>query len=119
AKSSRSKTRTVLDRSNKSLEHLSVNVISANLIQLRQPEVIAGMIRILRVIGNPAQVAKVLHQNNVARKSNRSYNWVLCRRDSNGTWFQMNNCSILASVICRFGSKARSSNLTSYDSTAS
>src|SRR5438094_2829043 len=60
---SRPKALAVLDGSDEGLYHLRVLKVSIELIQLRQPEIIAGVIRVRRIIGIASQVTKELHQN--------------------------------------------------------
>src|SRR5437773_3673077 len=55
----------VLVGCNKGLDHLSVDIVSAKLIQLVQPEVVALIVqrRLRRIIRVPSQIAVVLHQD--------------------------------------------------------
>ena len=53
----------VFARENERLDHLRIHRVSIELVQLRQPEVIARVIRVLRVIRVASQVAEVLHQH--------------------------------------------------------
>src|SRR5437667_525440 len=59
---SRSKTLSVFHRVNERFHHLSIYKITIELIQLRQPEIVASIIRIRRVVRVPAQITKELHQ---------------------------------------------------------
>src|SRR5436853_7462283 len=58
-----SKPLSVLARCDERLHHLGIHEVAVELIQLRQPEVIAGVIRIRSAVGIAAEVTKVLHQD--------------------------------------------------------
>src|SRR6185369_2917346 len=53
----------VLDRRKESFDHLSINEVTVELVQLRQPEVIAAVICILRSVRIAPQISEVLHQH--------------------------------------------------------
>src|SRR5436853_524430 len=56
------KTAAVLGGSNKRLDHLGLLKVAVELIQLRQPEVIACIVRIRRIVRIAAQITKVIHR---------------------------------------------------------
>ena len=58
---SRSKSLPIFGRRDESLYHIGVLKVAVELIQLRQPEVIAGVVSVLWIIGIASQVSKVLH----------------------------------------------------------
>src|SRR6266496_1806968 len=60
---SRSEALAILSRINKSLHQLSFEEVTVELIQLRQPEVIAGKVRVGRCIRVSSQITVVLHQH--------------------------------------------------------
>ena len=47
--------------SDEGFNHVGLHKVAIELIQLRQPEVVAGMIGVLRIIRITAQVSKELH----------------------------------------------------------
>src|SRR5436309_2687768 len=51
----------VLRRTDKSLHHLSGNEIAIELIQLRQPEIVTGVVRVRGIVGITSQVTEELH----------------------------------------------------------
>src|SRR5436189_5151568 len=53
----------ILSRSNKRLHHLGINVIAIELIQLRQPEIVAGVVSVGAAVWIAAEIAEELHQN--------------------------------------------------------
>src|ERR1051326_380836 len=53
----------VFSRGNKRLDHLGSIIITVELIQLRQPEVVTNQVAIRRVVRIAAQIAEVLHQH--------------------------------------------------------
>src|SRR5205807_10310723 len=54
-----SKSRPILTRINERLDHLRLLIITVELVELCQPEVIAGIIRIRRFVWIAAQIPKV------------------------------------------------------------
>jgi hypothetical protein len=52
----------ILSRGNESLYHFGIDKVASELIQFRQPEVVAGEVVVWRVVRVPAQVTEVLHQ---------------------------------------------------------
>src|SRR6476469_9516103 len=54
---------TIFDGSDECFDHLSIDVVAVKLIHLGEPEVIAAVVGILRVIGIAPQITKVLHQH--------------------------------------------------------
>src|ERR1700730_13884919 len=59
----RSKAVAIFAGRNEGSDHFGIDEVAVELIQLRQPEVITGVVRVLWVIGIAAQVTKVLHQH--------------------------------------------------------
>src|SRR5581483_9340134 len=53
----------ILNRRQKRLHHLGIDVVAIELIQFGQPEIVARVIRILWIVWVAAQVTKVLHQH--------------------------------------------------------
>src|SRR5437868_10532168 len=53
----------IFDRSNERLDHLGRIIITVELIQLREPEIVAGIIIVLWVVWIAAQITEVLHQH--------------------------------------------------------
>src|SRR2546430_10984617 len=53
----------VFSRGNKRLNHLSADEVAVELVQLVQPEVIAGVVCVLRIVRVATQVTKELHQH--------------------------------------------------------
>src|SRR6266545_5041794 len=60
---SRSKAALILSRENKGFDHLGVDEVAIKLIELAEPEVIASVVRVLRIIWVAAQIAEVLYQH--------------------------------------------------------
>src|SRR6266446_4388881 len=58
-----SKASAILTGIDESLNHVSVDEVAIELIQLRQPEVVATVVGVLWVVRISSQVAKVLHQH--------------------------------------------------------
>src|SRR5688572_20647714 len=58
-----SKSVLVLNRADKRLYHFRASEVSGKLVQLIQPEIVPTKICVWMVIRIPAQVTKVLHQN--------------------------------------------------------
>ena len=59
----RSEALAIFDRTQERLDHLGVLKVAAELIQLRQPEVVPGIVRVLWIIRIASQVTKELHQD--------------------------------------------------------
>src|SRR6266545_3582593 len=59
---SRSKAALILSRENKGFDHLGVDEVAVELIELAEPEVVASVVRVLRIIWVAAQIAEVLYQ---------------------------------------------------------
>src|SRR5438445_7833380 len=53
----------VLRRTDKCLHHLSGNEIAIELIQLRQPEIVTGVVRVRSIVRVPSQLTEELHQH--------------------------------------------------------
>src|SRR5215831_398105 len=53
----------VFTRSDKRFYHLSRNVVTIKLIELVQPELVAGIVGVLRIIRVAAQIPKILGQH--------------------------------------------------------
>ena len=64
----------ILVRSNEGFYHLGIDVVAVELIEFLQPEVVAGVVRVLTAVRVASQVTKVLHQNE------RSIEFVCCER---------------------------------------
>ena len=60
---SRPKALTILSRSDERLDHLGTHEIPVELIQLRQPEIVAGVVIVLRIVRIAPQVTEELHQH--------------------------------------------------------
>src|SRR5207244_9887511 len=58
-----SKSLTVLTRSDEGFDHLRVNKVAIELIQLRQPKVVTSVIRVRRIVRVPSQVTNILQQH--------------------------------------------------------
>ena len=54
---------TVFARDDERLDHISGLIVAVELVQFGQPEVIAGVVRILASVGIATQVTKELHQH--------------------------------------------------------
>src|SRR5437879_499239 len=72
----RCKTRSVLNGSKKRLDHFSVDEVTAELVQLCQPEVVPGVVGVLRVVWIAAQITKVLHQHKCCIKLGADQVWI-------------------------------------------
>src|SRR5438876_5616481 len=59
---SRSKPPSILTGINESIDHLGTDKASVKLIQLRQPEIVAGKVCVRRVVGISAQITEVFRQ---------------------------------------------------------
>src|SRR6266568_1841564 len=53
----------IFNRSDERLDHLSADKVAVELVQLRQPEVIAGVVCVLGIVRVATQVTKELHQH--------------------------------------------------------
>ena len=62
---SRSEAMAILVRTDEGFDHLRVDIVSIEAVQLIQPKVVALVVerRLGRVVGIPAQVSEVLHQD--------------------------------------------------------
>src|SRR5437588_5419491 len=65
-KTSRSEARAIFYRRNKRLDHLGIDEIAVELIQLRQPEVVAGVVSVRAAVWIAPQVTEELHQHESA-----------------------------------------------------
>src|SRR5437879_5800299 len=63
---SRPKSMSVFIRGDERLHHLSSDKVAVELVQLVQPKLVAGVIGVLRIVGIPSQITKVLHQHKSA-----------------------------------------------------
>ena len=63
SQTSRSEALLILTRDDESLDHLSVDEVAVELVELVQPEIIASKIGVRRVVWVPPQVTEVLHQH--------------------------------------------------------
>ncbi len=66
---SRSKAAAILYRDDESLDHLSANKVAVELIQLRQPKLVAGVVRVLRIVWVAAQVVRYCISTNARLNS--------------------------------------------------
>src|SRR5438874_7186681 len=57
------KSLSILNRSNKRLDHFSTDEVAVELVQLVQPKLVAGVVCVLRIVGIAAQITKELHQH--------------------------------------------------------
>src|SRR6185369_3255443 len=53
----------VFNRTQKCFDHFRVDVVPVELVQLCQPEVVARVVRVRRIVRVPAQVTEVLRQH--------------------------------------------------------
>src|SRR5205809_7374891 len=74
---SRPEALTVFDRSDERLDHFSTDKVAVELVQLCQPEVIAGVVCVLGIVRVATQVTKELHQHKRAIEFLSVQNWVL------------------------------------------
>src|SRR6266545_2339089 len=73
---SRSKAPLILTREDKGFDHLGVDEVAVKLIELAQPEVVARVVRVLRIIWVAAQIAKVLYQHKSTVAFSRKQVWI-------------------------------------------
>src|SRR5438552_15376701 len=59
----RTKTLSIFSGRDERLDHLGSDEVAVELIELRQPEIVAGVVTVWRVIRIAAQITKVLHQH--------------------------------------------------------
>ena len=57
------KSLSVLGRGDECLDHIGVDKVSVELVQLRQPEIESRVVGVLRIIRVAPQISKVLHQH--------------------------------------------------------
>src|SRR5262245_49795932 len=61
--SSRSKALAVLNRSNKGLNHLSIDKVAVELVELSEPKIVALEVVVWCIVRIPSQIPEVLHQH--------------------------------------------------------
>src|SRR5712692_10541087 len=66
AESSWPKSLPIFSRSNEGFDHLRANEVAVELVQLIQPEFVASVVYVLRIVRIAAQVTEELHQHKCA-----------------------------------------------------
>src|SRR5437588_9693829 len=75
---SRRKPLPIFKRIDESLHHLGIDEVAAELVQLRQPKVITGVIRVRQIVRIAAQITEELHQHESPVEFIRHERRVLC-----------------------------------------